>query len=65
MTDENMEWPSRPQRRYLRRIYNGRTIPIVTDGRPFLTFKDAMQYLKTLTPEVRDAAYEAMKGQAK
>jgi hypothetical protein len=56
---------TRPQRRLLRRIYNGRTVPIVVDGRPFLTFREASRYLLTLTPEARDAAYLAMRGQAK
>lgn len=56
---------SRPQRRLLRRIYNGRTVPIVVDGRPFLTFREASRYLLTLAPEARDAAYLAMRGQAK
>ena len=65
MSDDDGEWPSRPQRRLLRRIYNGRTVPIVTDGGSFLTFKEANRYLQSLPPEARDAAYEAMKGQAK
>ena len=56
---------TRPQRRLLRRIYNGRTVPIVVDGRPFLTFREASRYLLTLAPEARDAAYLAMRGQAK
>ncbi|WP_245653883.1 hypothetical protein [Novosphingobium rosa] len=47
----------------LRRIYNGRTIPIVTDGQPFLTYKAARQYLLALTPEAREAAYLDMKEQ--
>ena len=52
---------TRPQRRLLRRIFNGRTVPIVTDGRSFLTYKDASRYLQTLTPEARGAAYAEMK----
>lgn len=55
---------SRPQRRLLRRIYNGRTVPIIADGRPFLTYKEASRYLQSLTPEARDAAYAEMKGKA-
>ncbi|MCE7796836.1 hypothetical protein LWE61_09725 [Sphingobium sufflavum] len=56
---------SRPQRRLLRRIYNGRTIPIIADGRPFLTYKDAARYLQSLTVDARDAAYDEMKAFAK
>ena len=61
MTEEDIPSLSRPQRRLLRRIYNGRTVPIIADGKPFLTYKSAMQYLETLTPEARDAAYLEMK----
>ncbi|WP_062343540.1 hypothetical protein [Novosphingobium sp. CCH12-A3] len=56
---------TRPQRRLLRRIYNGRAVPIVVDGKPFLTFKEASRYLLTLSPEAREAAYLEMRGQAK
>lgn len=56
---------TRPQRRLLRRIYNGRTVPIVVDGKPFLTFREASRYLLTLSPEARDAAYLEMRGQEK
>jgi hypothetical protein len=56
---------SRAQRRSLRRIYNGRSIPIIADGRLFLTYKDASQYLQSLTPQRRDAAYAEMKEQAR
>lgn len=56
---------SRPQRRLLRRIYNGRTVPIVADGKEFLTFKDASRYLQALEPVARDAAYAEMKLQGK
>lgn len=56
---------SRPQRRLLCRIYNGRTIPIVVDGAAFLTYREASQYLQKLAPEDRDAAYAKMKDQAK
>jgi len=55
---------SRTQRRLLRRIYNGRSIPIVADGKPFLTYKDASRYLQALEPPARDAAYAEMKKQA-
>lgn len=49
----------------LRRIYNGRTVPIMADGKPFLTYKAAKQYLVALSPEARDAAYLDMKEQGK
>jgi len=65
MTEENDQLLIRSQRRLLRRIYNGRTVPIMADGRAFLTFKDARQFLQSLTPEARDAAYAEMKAQAK
>ncbi|VWX53260.1 hypothetical protein [Novosphingobium sp. 9U] len=54
----------RAERRLLRRIYNGRTAPIMADGRAFLTFKEASRYLQSLSsPEARDAAYLQMKEQ--
>lgn len=56
---------SRPQRRLLRRIYNGRTVPVVVDGTPFLTFREASRYLLALGSEARDAAYLEMRRQAK
>ncbi|MGV3513150.1 MAG: hypothetical protein ACO1OX_14210 [Novosphingobium sp.] len=56
---------TRPQRRLLRRIYNGRTVPIVVNDQPFLTFREASRHLLMLAPEERDAAYEAMRKQAK
>lgn len=65
MLDEDSQSLSRPQRRLLCRIYNGRTAPIIADGRPFLTYKAAREYLLSLPPEARDAAYVAMKDQAK
>ncbi len=46
-------------------MFNGRTVPINANGKSFLTFKAASQYLQTLTPEARDAAYAAMKADAK
>lgn len=54
----------RTERRLLRRIYNGRTVPIVVDGRPFLTYKQAAHYLLALAPPERDRAYAEMKAQA-
>ncbi|MDF2638860.1 MAG: hypothetical protein K0R64_1844 [Novosphingobium lindaniclasticum] len=53
---------SRPQRRLLKRIYNGRTAPIIADDLPFLTFKDASRYLLSLPEDARDSAYAEMKG---
>ncbi len=64
MTEEDDQSLSRPQRRLLRRIYNGRTVPIVVDGQPVLTYKDASRYLLSLPEEARDAAYAEMKVQA-
>ena len=65
MTDEDSERLSRPQKRLLRRIFNGRTVPIIADGRSFLTFKAANQYLQSLTPAARDAAYAEIKENAR
>ena len=64
-TEEDDQSLSRPQRRLLRRIYNGRSVPIMADGRAFLTYKDASQYLQSLAGEARDAAYAEMKTKAK
>lgn len=62
--DEDAGEPlSRMQRRLLRRLYNGRSVPIIADGRPFLTYKDATRYLADLEPQARDAAYAQMKAQ--
>ncbi len=52
---------NRTQKRLLRRVYNGRTVPIIVDGQPFLTYKAALGYLQTLSLAEQDAAYEAMK----
>jgi hypothetical protein len=56
---------SRAQRRLLKRIYNGRTDPIVTGDRPFLSYGQAVTYLQSLPPEAREAAYADMKAQGK
>ena len=64
MTEDADPSLSRPQRRLLRRIFNGRTVPISADGRPFLTYKDASLYLQSLAPEARDAAYAELKSGA-
>lgn len=56
---------TRTQNRLLRRIYNGRSTPIVVDERQFLTYKEASLYLRSLAPEAREAVYAEMKAQAK
>ncbi len=65
VTNEDEPALARAQRRFLRRIYNGRTQPILVDGKAFLTYKEACQYLLTLEQEPREAAYQVMKAQAK
>ena len=64
VTSEDDPALTRTQRRLLRRIYNGRQVPLVADGRPFLTYRDACQYLLALEPAAREAAYASMKAQA-
>ncbi|MET0194284.1 MAG: hypothetical protein ABW200_13060 [Hyphomicrobiaceae bacterium] len=64
ITEDDDPSLSRTQRRLLRRIYNGRRVPIVVDGTPFLTYKDACRYLGDLAPDARDEAYAQMKEQA-
>ena len=56
---------SRPQKRLLKRLYNGRTVPVIADERPFLRYKDAALYLLSLDLDAREAAYAQMKAQAK
>ncbi len=56
-TEDDGHGLTRPQRRLLRRIFNGRTVPIVAGGRSFLTYKDASRHLESLTGDARDAAY--------
>lgn len=66
MTDTESASPiGRTQRRLLRRIYNGRTVPIIADGQAFLTYKDAVRYLEALDADTREAVYEEMKASAK
>jgi len=48
----------------LRRIYNGRTVPLIVDERPFLTYKEASRYLLSLPGEERDRVYADMKNAA-
>ena len=65
MTEDAENQPiSRPQRRLLRRIFNGRTTPIVAAGQAFLTYKDAARYLESLGEEAREAAYRAIRDNA-
>jgi len=65
MSEQDDQSLSRPQRRLLRRIYNGRTVPIMADGKSFLTFKAASQHLQSLAPEARDIVFAEMKNNAK
>ncbi|MEI6640553.1 MAG: hypothetical protein WCL10_00860 [Novosphingobium sp.] len=64
MTEDADSALGRAERRLLRRIYNGRTVPIIADDRSFLTYKEASRYLLSLTPEAREKAYAAMKSGA-
>jgi len=64
VTNEDDPTLTRTQIRLLRRIYNGRTVPIIADGRPFLTYKAASRYLRSLALQERDSAYAEMKAQA-
>ncbi|WCP11864.1 hypothetical protein sphantq_00258 [Sphingobium sp. AntQ-1] len=56
---------SRPQKRLLKRLYNGRTVPVMADDRPFLRYKDAALYLLSLPIDARETAYTQMKAQAR
>lgn len=64
MTEAESSALTRPQRRLLRRIFNGRVSPLIADGRPFLTYKEASRYLESLGVEARDAAYAELKARA-
>ena len=64
MTEARDQALGRSQRRLLRRIYNGRTVPIIANGRAFLTFQEASRYLLSLTPEAREEAYAQMRNGA-
>ncbi|CCA90136.1 MULTISPECIES: hypothetical protein [unclassified Novosphingobium] len=64
ITEECDQSLGRPQRRLLRRIYNGRTVPIIVDGQSFLTYKQASRYLLSLLPDAREKAYVEMKDSA-
>jgi hypothetical protein len=56
---------SRPQKRLLKRLFNGRTIPVAVEDHAFLTYRDAARYLLSLAPEPREAAYAVMKAQGR
>lgn len=64
-TKEGEAGLTRAQNRLLRRIYNGRSVPILLDGKQFLTYKDASHYLRSLPAELCEVAYQEMKAQAK
>lgn len=55
----------RSQKRLLKRLYNARSVPVIVDDRPFLTYRQASRYLVSLPADLRDAAYAQMKVQAK
>lgn len=61
---EDADALTRPQRRLLRRLFNGRTQPLVTSGGAFMTFREASRFLLTLEPTEREAAYLEMKAGA-
>lgn len=65
MHDADLAWPSRAQKRYLRRLYNGRTTPITADGQEFLTYKQAMTYLRTLDEDRCNMVVDQMKSVGK
>lgn len=52
---------SRPQKRLLKRLYNARTVPVMADERPFLTYREAARYLLKLDGDARESAYAQMK----
>lgn len=62
MTDDDGQSLTRPQRRLLRRIFNGLAVPIVAGGKSFLTYREASRHLLSLPPEARDAVYAELKG---
>lgn len=65
MIEDETDSLSRPQRRLLRRMYNGRTVPIDADGKQFLTYKDAARHLLSLQIEEREKVYDEMRIVAK
>ena len=64
ITEECDQSLDRSQRRLLRRIYNGRTVPIIVDGEPFLTYKETNRYLLSLPLDAREKAYAEMRNSA-
>lgn len=56
---------NRTQKRLLRRLYNGRTVPVIADDKPFLTYKEAVRHLNALPPEQRETVYAEMKAFAR
>ena len=64
ITEDPDQALGRAERRLLRRIFNGRTVPIVVDGRAFLTYKEASRYVLSLPLEARDQACAEMKSGA-
>lgn len=55
----------RTQRRHLRRIFHGRSKPVLIDDQKLLTYQQVKQFLATRAPDQRDAAYERIKSLAK
>ena len=51
----------RAQRRLLRRVYNGRSTPIVIEGTPLRTYREASRYLLSLAPDARESAFAEMR----
>lgn len=51
MTQDQDQSLGRSHRRFLRRIFNGRSVPIIVDGLPFLTYKEASRYLLSSIPK--------------
>jgi hypothetical protein len=64
ITEASDQALGRAQRRLLRRIYNGRTVPIIANGRPFLTYREASAYLLSLAPDAREQACAQMRSGA-
>lgn len=64
MTEDQDQSLGRAQRRLLRRIFNGRQVPIIVDEMSFLTYREANRYLLSLGSEARDAAYAKMRRHA-
>lgn len=65
MAEADEDALARPQRRLLKRVFNGRTAPLVAGGLSFRVYRDAATYLLSLPREDRDAAYETLKAAAK